>query len=135
MALNFVSLQLLIRHFRTDKKQQKHSSYVHDERKQLSSRNENIKNKTGTKSQQSAKKVRQEDEKSLKDDIEEYWFFVNQWFSKHDDDNGALIKEFVPTDAQGKPLPGMSEGISQISFSLFSYNMTENCVVITSGVE
>ncbi|CAE1278375.1 unnamed protein product [Acanthosepion pharaonis] len=103
--------KLLIRHFRTDKKQQKHSSYVHDERKQLSSRNENIKDKTGTKSQQSAKKVRQEDEKRLKDDIEEYWFFVNQWFSKHDDDNGALIKEFVPTDAEGKPLPGMSEEI------------------------
>lgn len=37
--------------------------------------------------------------------IENYWFFVNRWFARSEDD-GAIIRELLPTDETGKSLAG-----------------------------
>jgi hypothetical protein len=41
--------------------------------------------------------------------IDSYWFFVNKWFARSEDD-GEIIREFIPTDEHGKPLKGTPQG-------------------------
>lgn len=58
---------------------------------------------------------------SLKaDDIEDYYFFVNRWFAKDEDDR-QIVRELTPTDAQGRPLAGL-EGVVLLGFSWHYFN-------------
>ena len=43
------------------------------------------------------------------EDTEDYWFFVDQWFSRSEGDK-AIVRELTPTDKNGKPLKGALEG-------------------------
>ena len=36
-------------------------------------------------------------------ELENYFFLVNRWFAK-DEDDGQIVREIVPTDENGKPL-------------------------------
>jgi len=36
-------------------------------------------------------------------DVEEYFFLVNRWFSKDEDDR-QIVRELTPTDERGRPL-------------------------------
>ena len=41
---------------------------------------------------------------SLNDqDEENYYFFVNKWFDKNEDDN-QIVRELTPTDENGRPI-------------------------------
>ncbi|KAK7479806.1 hypothetical protein BaRGS_00028986, partial [Batillaria attramentaria] len=51
--------------------------------------------------------IEEEDEE---DDTEDYWFFVNQWFARGEGD-GEIVREFIPTDEQGRPLKGNLEEV------------------------
>jgi hypothetical protein len=39
-------------------------------------------------------------------DVEDYYFFVNRWFARDEDDK-QIIRELLPTDADGRPLAGL----------------------------
>lgn len=41
-------------------------------------------------------------------DVESYWFFVSKWFARSEGDK-LMVREFVPTDEQGKALRGQLE--------------------------
>ncbi|XP_050409617.1 lipoxygenase homology domain-containing protein 1 [Patella vulgata] len=47
------------------------------------------------------------------EDTEDYWFYVNRWFAK-DEDDGAIVRELVPTDKQGRPLAGTLKEVEYI---------------------
>lgn len=36
-------------------------------------------------------------------ELENYYFFVNKWFAK-DEDDGQIVRELIPTDQDGRPL-------------------------------
>lgn len=36
-------------------------------------------------------------------ELEDYYFFVNRWFAKDEDDK-QIVRELAPTDAEGRPL-------------------------------
>jgi hypothetical protein len=36
-------------------------------------------------------------------DVEDYFFLVNKWFAKDEDDK-QIVREIVPTDENGRPL-------------------------------
>jgi hypothetical protein len=40
------------------------------------------------------------------DDVESYYFFVDKWFAKDEDDR-QIVRELVPTDEHGRPLIGL----------------------------
>ncbi len=40
--------------------------------------------------------------------MENYYFFVNRWFAKDEDDK-QIVRELTPTDEQGRPLVGLDE--------------------------
>lgn len=67
------------------------------------------------------KTVQEESEEDVYDgtETEDYWFFVNQWFARGEED-AALQREYTPTDKDGKPLKGALQGMAYGSgFSLF----------------
>lgn len=41
-------------------------------------------------------------------EVEDYYFFVNRWFAKDEDDR-QIVRELTPTDAQGRPLNNLDE--------------------------
>ncbi|KAL5006870.1 hypothetical protein ScPMuIL_015676 [Solemya velum] len=51
------------------------------------------------------KQVESDEEYQDDANIENYWFFVNRWFARSEDD-GAIIRELLPTDETGRPLAG-----------------------------
>ncbi|ESO97796.1 hypothetical protein LOTGIDRAFT_208950 [Lottia gigantea] len=55
----------------------------------------------GTKS--NLESVREEEEVYDGEETEDYWFFVDRWFAKNEDD-GAIVRELIPTDEKGRPL-------------------------------
>ena len=57
------------------------------------------------------KTVEEESEEDVYDgdETEDYWFFVNRWLAKSEDD-GALERELTPTDDKGRPLKGALAG-------------------------
>jgi len=64
-------------------------------------------------------KVKEEEDVYDGDETEDYWFFVNRWFARGEDDK-QIVRELIPTDEQGKPLKGGLEGrvtlLSEIIF-------------------
>lgn len=40
--------------------------------------------------------------------MEDYYFFVNRWFAKDEDDR-QIVRELTPTDANGRPLANLDE--------------------------
>lgn len=46
-------------------------------------------------------------------DVEDYYFFVNRWFAKDEDDR-QIVRELTPTDADGRPLANL-EGSSTLA--------------------
>ncbi|XP_059150632.1 lipoxygenase homology domain-containing protein 1-like isoform X2 [Physella acuta] len=46
-------------------------------------------------------------------DTEDYWFFVNKWFSKSDGDK-LIVRELIPTDEKGRPLKGALEELEYV---------------------
>ncbi|XP_033751254.1 lipoxygenase homology domain-containing protein 1-like isoform X2 [Pecten maximus] len=58
------------------------------------------------------KTVEEESEEDVYDgtETEDYWFFVNEWFSRGEGD-GAIQREFTPTDKDGKPLKGALQDV------------------------
>ena len=40
---------------------------------------------------------------SVDHEVEEYFFLVNRWFAKDEDDR-QIVREVVPTDEKGRPL-------------------------------
>nr|KAI8760088.1 lipoxygenase homology domain-containing protein 1-like [Biomphalaria glabrata] len=53
--------------------------------------------------------VEEEDEDDQ--DTEDYWFFVDKWFSKGEGDK-LIVRELIPTDKDGKPLRGSLQDLS-----------------------
>jgi hypothetical protein len=41
-------------------------------------------------------------------EMEDYWFFVNRWFAKDEDDK-QIVRELTPTDESGRPLVTLEE--------------------------
>lgn len=43
-------------------------------------------------------------------ETEDYWFLVQRWFARSEDDK-QIVRELIPTDEKGRPLKGGLEGV------------------------
>ncbi|WAR01120.1 LOXH1-like protein, partial [Mya arenaria] len=54
---------------------------------------------------QNLRTVREEEDVYDGDETEDYWFLVNRWFARSEDDK-QIVRELIPTDENGRPLKG-----------------------------
>ncbi|KAL4225451.1 Lipoxygenase y domain-containing protein 1 [Mactra antiquata] len=73
------------------------------------------------KQKPSLKTVEEESDEYDGTETEDYWFFVNRWFARSEDDK-QIVRELIPTDEKGQPIKG---GLEEVVYTVHVFTGDE----------